>query len=619
MAKPKQEKHEFQSEVKQLLNILVYSLYQHKEVFLRELISNAVDALNKVQFEVLTDSPIEDPELDLNINISFGKTQNKLVIEDTGIGMTEKELIQNIGTIARSGAMEFIQKIADSPEKEKVEMIGKFGVGFYASFMVAKEIHIYTKSARKGSRGYLWKSKGDNNYTIEETDRKTRGTRIELFLKKEEKEFLEKFRIQNIISSHSKFVPFPIYLEKEKIESIDAIWTQPKSSLKEKDYQEFFKFFENSQEDPEIYLHLSSDAPVQFNAVIYIPKTSIELLGLMKSEPGVDLYSKKVLIQKGSKDLLPEYMRFIKGIIDSEDIPLNISRETIQNNIIIEKIRKHVLKKIFDELNKLKKKDPEKYLNIWKNFNRNIKEGIISDYENRDKLSPLLMFDSSRQKDGKLTDLAGYIERMGKDQKEIVYVAGLNRESLEKNPALEAFKKKDIEVLYLTDPMDEFVMDHLKNFEGKPLKIAESAEIKLEDKEPEEKDKKELKDAENLVTYLKTVFGDKVADVKISERLVESPCMMVHPTDGPSVQMEKIMKMANQNYQFAKKIFEINPKNQLIKELIRIHQAQPDSEPLKNLCLQLLDNMMLREGVIENIDSVIPRINDIMLMATKNI
>lgn len=619
MAKAKQEKHEFQSEVKQLLNILVYSLYQHKEVFLRELISNGVDALNKVQFAVLTDSPIENPELDLNISISFEKAQNKLIVEDTGIGMTEEELIQNIGTIARSGAMEFLQKISDSPEKEKVEMIGKFGVGFYASFMVAQEIHIYTKSANEGSKGYLWKSKGDNNYTIEETDKKTRGTRIELFLKKEEKEFLEKFRIQNIISSHSKFVPFPIFIEKEKIERVEAIWTQPKSSLKEKDYQDFFKSIDFSQEDPEVYLHLSSDAPVQFNAIIYIPKTSMELLGLMKSEPGVDLYSKKVLIQKGCKDLLPEYMRFVKGIIDSEDIPLNISRETIQNNIIIEKIRKHILKKIFDELSKLKNKNREKFINIWKNYNRNLKEGIISDFENRDKLSPLLMFDSSKQKEGELTDLSGYIERMGKDQKEIVYVAGLNRESLEKNPALEAFKKRDIEVLYLTDPMDEFVMDHLKNFDGKPLKIAESADIKLEDKESKIEDKSNLKDAENLVTYLKTIFGDKVADVKISERLVESPCMMVHPTDGPSVQMEKIMKMANQNYQFAKKIFEINPQNQLIKELIRIHQTKPDSDQLKSISLQLLDNMMLREGVIENIDSVIPRINDIMLMATKNI
>ncbi len=301
MAKAKTEKFEFQSEVKQLLNILVYSLYQHKEVFLRELISNAVDALNKVQFEILTNQDIEDKELDLQIDISFVKSQNKLVVEDTGIGMGKEELVENIGTIARSGTVEFLHKLSESKEKDKVDLIGKFGVGFYSSFMVAEEIHIYTKSFKKGSSGLLWKSKGDNNYTIENTIKKTRGTRIELILKKEEKEFLEKYTIKNIIGKHSNFVPFPIYVDKEKIESVPAIWTQPKSSLKTKDYIDFYKFFDHAQEDPETYIHLSSDAPVQFNAVLYIPKTSLEVLGFMKTEPGVDLYSSKVLIQKGCK------------------------------------------------------------------------------------------------------------------------------------------------------------------------------------------------------------------------------------------------------------------------------------------------------------------------------
>ena len=510
MVKEKAEKFEFQSEVKQLLDILVYSLYKHKEVFLRELISNAVDALNKVQFEVLTSKEIEEKELDLKIDISFVKSQNKLVVEDTGIGMTKKELIENIGTIAHSGTSDFLKKLSKTKSKEQMELIGQFGVGFYSAFMVADEIHIHTKSYKKGSKAFLWKSKGGSSYSIEETVKKQRGTRIELLLKKKEKEFLEKFTIKNTLTKHSKFVPFPMYLEGEKIESVEAIWTQPKSSLKEKDYTEFYKFFENTKEDPETFLHLSSDAPVQFSAIIYIPKSSLEILGFLKTEPGVDLYSRKILIQKGSKDMMPEYLRFVKGVVDSEDIPLNISRETIQNDLKIGKIRKYVLKKIFEHIGSIKKKEMEKYLNIWKNFNRNLKEGIISDFEYKEKISPLLLFHSSRTKPDEFTDLDEYIIRMGKDQKEIYYVTGTDINSLEKNPALEAFKKKDVEVLYLIDPIDEFVVDHLRSYNDKNFKMVESADIKIDKEKDEEKDKEHLKDMDSFVTYLKTIYGEKV-------------------------------------------------------------------------------------------------------------
>ncbi len=615
----KTEQFEFQSEVKQLLDILVYSLYKHKEVFLRELISNAVDALNKVQFEVLTNPNIEDKDLDLKINISFVKSQNKVVIEDTGIGMTKEELIENIGTIAHSGTIDFLKKLSETKKKDQVDLIGKFGVGFYSSFMVAKEIHIYTKSFKKGSKGYLWKSKGDANYSIEDMVKKHRGTRIELFLKKEEKEFLEKLTIKDIIAKHSKFVPFPVYIDEEKIESVAAIWTQPKSSLKQKDYDDFYKFFENSQEEPETHLHLSSDAPVQFSAILFVPKTSFEMAGLFKAEPGVDLYSRKVLIKKGSSDIMPDYLRFIKGVIDSEDIPLNISRESIQKNIIIDKIKKHILKKIFDHFVKMKQKDMDRYLGVWKNYNRNFKEGIATDFNNRDKIAQLLLFHSSKKGKEEFTDLKAYIERMNKDQNEIYYVTGLDIESLDKNPALEAFRKKDIEVLYLADPLDEIVIDHLRAFDGKAFKLVESADIKLDEEKETTKDKEYLKDVENYIGYLKVIFGDKIADVKISQRLVDSPCILVHPSDGPSVQMEKVMKMVNKEYSFSKRAFEINPKNKLIKEMVRIHKKKPDSPELKTLSIQLLDNMMLREGVIDHIDTAVPRIQDIMFRAAKSI
>lgn len=619
MVKQTSEKFEFQSEVKQLLDILVYSLYKHKEVFLRELISNSVDALNKVQFNILTNPDIEDKELDLKIDVSFNKTQNKLIVEDTGVGMTKEELIKNIGTIAHSGTVEFLKTVSKTKEKNKLDLIGKFGVGFYSSFMVAEEIHIYSKSFKKGSKGYLWKSKGDSNFTIEETVKKNRGTRIELFLKKEEKEFLEKGTVKNIIGQHSKFVPFSIYLENEKIESVEAIWTQPKTSLKKKDYIEFYKFFETTQEEPETYIHLSSDAPVQFNSILFVPKTSLEIIGLFKTEPGVDLYSKKVLIQKGNKDIMPEYLRFIKGVIDSEDIPLNISRETIQNNLKIGKIKKHIQKKIFEHLKQIKDKERDRYLTIWKNFNRNLKEGVATDFDNKEKIADLLLFHSSKKGKDELIDLKEYIERMEKNQKEIYYVTGLDIESLEKNPALEAFRKKDIEVLYLIDPLDEIVIDHLREYDGKIFKMVESADIKLEQEEKKETDSGYLKDIDNYIGYLKTIYGDRIADVKLSSRLVKSPCILVHPSDGPSVQMEKIMKMVNKEYTYAKKVFEINPDNVLIKELVRIHKKKPDSQELKELSLQLLDNMLLREGVIDNIDTVVPRVHDIMLNSAKNL
>lgn len=616
MSEKSAEKFEFQSEVKQLLDILVYSLYKNKEVFVRELISNAVDALNKVQFETMTNPEIEDKNAELKIDISFNQTQNKFIIEDTGVGMSREELIENIGTIAHSGTMDFLKKLSEAKEKEKLDLIGKFGVGFYSSFMVSKEIHIYTKSYKKGSKGWLWKSKGGTTYTVEETPKKTRGTRIELLLKKDEKEFLEKTTIKNIISKYSQFVPFPIYLEGEKIEVLEAIWSQPKSSLKQKDYIEFYKFFENTQEEPETYLHLSSDAPVQFHSILFIPKSSLELLGLFKTEPGVDLYSKKVLIQKGCKDIMPDYLRFVKGVIDSEDIPLNISRETIQNNIKIDKIRKHILKKLFSHLNTLLDKEREKYLNIWKNFSRNIKEGIATDFDNRAALSHLLLFHSSQTGKENYTDLKEYIKRIKQDQKEIYYVTGMDLESIDKNPALEAFKSKNIEVLYLNEPLDELVLDHLREYDEKKFKMVESAEIKL-DKDVDIKDEDYLKDSAGYITYLKKLYGDRIKDVKVSQRLVDSPCILVHSADSPSLQMEKVMKIMNKEFAFTKRSMEINLNNNLIRGLVTMHRENPGSEELKILSLQLLDNMLLREGIIDNIDDIVPRIQNIMLQAVE--
>lgn len=614
MDKEKEEKFEFQSEVKQLLDILVYSLYKNKDVFLRELISNASDALNKVQFEILTAGDSEEKDQELKITIAIDKPHNKISVEDNGIGMSKDELIGNIGTIAHSGTLDYLKKIAATPAKSQVDLIGKFGVGFYSSFMVAKEIHITSKAWAKDSPAWLWKSKGESSYTIEASDKKTRGTRIELFLKKEEKEFLEAYKLKSIILKHSKFVPFAIYLDGEKIARKEAIWTQPKSKLEEKDYFEFYKFLENTQEDPETYLHLSSDAPVQFTALLFVPKTSFELLGLMKAEPGVDLYSKKILIQKGSKEIMPDYLRFVKGIIDSEEIPLNISRETIQNNVRMDKIRKHVLKKLLEHLEAVKGRKRDQYLAIWKNFGKNFKEGAVSETDNREKLAKLLLFSSSKTTGDDLTDLDEYIQRMPAGQKEIYFLGGSDRQTIEKNPALEIFRKKEFEVLFLLDPIDEFVLDHLREYDKKTFKMAESADIPLEEKTAAT-DTAYLQEVDGFITYLKTIYGDQIKEVKISKRLTDSPCLLLNPADGPSVQMEKIMKMVNKDYQLSKRVFEINPEHPLIKKMVTMHKKDPAGNQLKNLALQLLDNMKLREGILSDSEDSIARIQQIMLDA----
>ena len=614
MAEEKEQAFEFQSEVKQLLDILVYSLYKNKEVFLRELVSNAADALNKMQFEYLTVPDLEGKDQELKITIVVDKKHNTLVVEDNGVGMTREELVQNIGTIAHSGTLDYLKRLKESQAAGQVDLIGKFGVGFYSSFMVAREIHITTRSWRKDGKAWLWKSTGESGYTIEEAEKEGRGTRIELLLKKDEKEFLEAFRLKNIILKHSKFVPFPITLDGEKIERRDAVWTQPKSKLAEKDYADFYKFFENTQEEPETWLHLSSDAPVQFHSLLYVPKTSFELLGLMKTEPGVDLYSRKVLIQKGSKEIMPEYLRFVKGIIDSEEIPLNISRETFQNNVRIDKIRRHVVKKLLEHLETIKEKEREKYLAIWKNFSKNLKEGAVNDFDNREKLAPLLLFSSSRTSGDELIDLKQYVGRMGEGQNEIYFLGGADRQTIEKNPALEIFRKQDREVLFLSDPLDEFVLDHLHEYDKKPFKMAESADIPLAEK-AEAADEAVAKDAENLIIYLKTVYGEQVQDVKISRRLVDSPCLLLNPADGPSVQMEKIMRMVNKDYPLSKRVFEINPNHPLIKKMVSMHQADPAAPLLKDLALQLLDNMKLREGIVSDTEATIARIQQIMLDA----
>jgi len=615
--KSKKETFEFQSEVQQLLNILVYSLYQNREVFLRELVSNAVDALNKAQFQLLTHPDMAGQDDELAIHISVNQARNALVIEDNGIGMTRDELIENLGTIAHSGTTEFLKRLSESESDRQVDLIGKFGVGFYSAFMVAKEIHVTTRGLAADSQAWLWSSKGDTAYSIREAVKKTRGTRIELRLKKEAEEFLDPARIRQVLHQHSRFVPFPVYLEKRKFESAEAIWTQPKSSLKEDQYREFYAFLDHTPEKPLTWLHLSSDAPVQFNALLFVPGISLESLGLGPSEPGVDLYSRKVLISKGNRDILPEYLRFLRGVIDSEEIPLNISRESIQHNARIDRIRKHLVKKLLSHLGDLQSREHDLYLKVWNLFGRHLREGVATDPDHKEALAPLLLFHSTHGEEDEWVDLNAYVKRMGKDQKEIFFVSGPDMKSLRKNPALEAFRRREMEVLLLVDPLDEIVLDHLGKFKDHRFKSAESADISLEEAAEAVVDKEERTRTAEFAKFLKQLFGDRVEDVRVSNRLVDHPCMLVRPGDGPSAQMEKVMRMVNEEYQFSRRILEINPAHPLIRELVRLHGESPESTELSELGHLLLDNQLLAEGMVDGISDLVPRIQAVMLAAAK--
>ncbi|HDP94224.1 MAG TPA: molecular chaperone HtpG [Candidatus Aminicenantes bacterium] len=615
--KDKKQTFEFQSEVRQLLNILVYSLYQNPEVFLRELVSNAVDALNKVQFQLLTHPELADKEEELAIHISVNQAQKALVIEDNGIGMTREELIENLGTIAHSGTTEFLRHLSDSASDRQVDLIGKFGVGFYSAFMVAKEIHVTTRGLAADAKAWLWSSKGDSAYSIREAVKKTRGTRIELRLKKDALEFLDPTRIRRALHKHSRFVPFPIYLENRKFDSAEAIWTQPKSSLTEEQYREFYSFLDHTPEKPLTWLHLSSDAPVQFNALLFVPGISLESMGLGPTEPGVDLYSRKVLISKGNRDILPEYLRFLRGVVDSEEIPLNISRESIQHNARIDRIRQHLVKKFISHLGDLQRRDRDLYLKVWDLFGRHLREGVATDPNHKDALAPLLLFHSTYGDGEEWVDLESYAQRMKPDQKEIFFISGPDMKSLRKNPALEAFQRRKIEVLLLVDPLDEIVLDHLRKFKEHPFKSAESADISLEAKDDSGAGKEDPDQAREFAAFLKKLYGDRVSDVRVSSRLVDHPCMLVRPGDGPSAQMEKVMRMMNEEYRFTQRIFEINPGHALIRELVRMHSESPDSEELAELSRLLLDNQLLAEGMADGMDELVPRIQAVMLAAAR--
>lgn len=628
MTETHKQKIEFKAETKKLLDILVHSLYTSKDIFLRELISNSSDALDKLRFESNKGTEVADKDLPLEIKITFDEKKNTLTVTDTGIGMTRDELIANIGTIAKSGSEEFLKQLSESKEAVN-NIIGRFGIGFYSVFMVAKEVVIKSKSYKKDAVAVEWKSDGLGEYEIADlTDEVKRGTTIEIFLKEETKEFSEKFRLESIMKKHSNFISFPIFLENEKINTIAAIWREPKSNLKKEQYDEFYKFLTYDNEEPFETIHTSVDAPIQFNSLLFIPKKSNEYWRFNRDDYGLDLYVRRVLIQHQNKDLLPEYLSFVKGVVDSEDLPLNISRETLQENIIFTKIAQSVTSNILSGLIKIAKDSSELYAEFWKEHGRIFKLGYM-DYSNVEKYQQLLRFNSSVSKDEKeLVSLEDYVARMKKDQKEIYYSLGTSKEAIDLNPHLEIFKAKGLEVFYLYDPVDEFVVTSIRKHKDFDFKSVDGVNLKeldkLEDVEKSEKPKEKFSKEDDkafgkLMLKMKEILGDRITEVHESKRLKGSPSCLINPDDTMSSTMQKILKMSNQGMAMPaqKRLMEINKDHKLIHNLLNVFKKNENDQFIADTTEQLYESALLLEGNLEDPHKLVNRLNKMLTDASE--
>lgn len=615
--KAKAEEFEYKAEMKQLLHLIVHSLYTHPEVFLRELISNASDALNKVRFRMLTDKHIISPDEKLKIQIDVNPKTRMFSIEDTGIGMTRDELVNKIGTVASSGTLEFLEKIKEEKAAIDANLIGQFGVGFYSVFMVTDEITIETRHADPDSKGFRWRSVGEDKFTIEEIEKETRGTKIYFKLKEEARDFSEEWKVKEVIKRYSNFVDFPIYVGREEVNRVGALWHRQKEEISEDELNEFYKFITNDFQPPMGHLHLSIEGAVNFKALIFIPDHAPLPFMPVEEEKSLQLYSSKVFITDDFKELLPDYLRFVRGVVDTEDLPLNVSREVTQASPAVAKIRQILTNKILSFLEDWAKTQPDKYEKFYRNFGIIFKRGINSDFTNRDRIIDLLRFESSLLEEGKLTTLKEYVARMKPDQKEIYYLAGEDRQMLKRNPNLEYFIKNKIEVLLLTDPIDIFLVPQLGEYDKKPIKSIDKADIKLESDEESRQEALSENLSQSLISVFKEVLGDRVEDVIESKRLVESPVTLVVGKEGLDTQMEKMMKMMNKDYSGQKKILEINTSHPVIKNLATLNLKDSKDPVLRESILQLYEGALLLEGNLNSPTDFVRRMVDLMEKATK--
>ena len=603
----------FKAETKQLLDILIHSLYKDQEVFLRELLSNASDALNRVHFEMLTNHNVLDSDVELNIRITVDKDERMLIIQDTGIGMTKDEIIENLGTIAQSGARNFMEAL-EGEEADIAQVIGQFGVGFYSVFMAAEWVRVTSRSYKPRAKAVSWYATGEDNFEVSAAEMTERGTKIEIKLKEDAAEFAEEYRLNAIIKKHSDYIGFPIYVgeSEEQVNTQTSLWRTARNEITDEQYQDFYRQLTMEFEEPSLKIHTVTDAPVQLYALLYIPSKGERGMFSSRKEDGLKLYSRNILIDEYSKDLLPEYLRFVQGVVDSEDLPLNVSRETVQSSGVMSRLKKIVTGQVMRELENLAKKDAEKFNAFWEEFGVFLKQGIASEPLETEKVQPLLRFKTNHSPEV-WSSLDEYIERMQDEQKEIFYIIGDDPKSVLLSPHLEYFQAQEIEVLLLTEPIDSFMLMGLNKYKDFELKNITQANVDIAEASENESESEKISDDdfEILIERFKSTLGERVADVRASNRLSQSVSRLVDPEDSLQPEMQRVYRYLGKDYEVPLKILELNPSHLILKSLLA---QKEDSELQSEIIEQIYDSAMLVEGLHPNPASMAPRIQKLMEM-----
>ena len=614
--------HTFQTEVSQLLHLIIHSLYSHKEIFLRELISNSSDALDKLRYLTLTKDEYKSLSFEPKLNLEFKEGDNPTItITDSGIGMSKKELQDNLGTIARSGTKNFLTKLSGDAKKDS-QLIGQFGVGFYSSFMVADRVDVVSKKAGN-KEAWKWTSDGQSGFEIVKDVKKDNGTVITLYLNEEGKEFASRWQIESLVKKYSDHIDFPIFLtyseidydkdgneksrnlKTDQINDAKAFWTRSKNDLKDKDYREFYKSMANDMEDPYDWIHFRAEGSLEFTILFYIPKNASPDIYRADYQSGVKLYVNRVFITDDDKELLPTWLRFVKGIIDSSDLPLNVSREILQQNRIMAKIRSNSVKKILDKLKTIAG-DKEKYAQFYEQYGRLIKEGVYQDFEHKEALTDLLRFNSTKEEG--LVSLREYTGRMREEQKSIYYITGQNQISLQNSPLLEMYDKKDIEVLILDDEIDEIIITGVPKYDDKELKSVNRSGAA--DDFSDDSDKDTQKSLKPVLKKIKKLLGEKVKDVKVSNRLNDSPSCIVADENDPTAQMQEMMRsMGQPDMPQIMPILEINPSHEIVLKL----KEKTKQKSFDNIALLLYEQALIQEGVkLEDPAGFVKRLNSVI-------
>lgn len=628
------EEFTFQTEIKQLLNILSHSLYQNREIAVRELVSNASDSLNKLRHIQLSEAEYRD-DAPLKITLLPDATAKTLTIVDNGVGLTREELIENLGTIAHSGSLDFMKKAAEakagthdsdsSGSKSDLSLIGQFGVGFYAAFMLADTVEVITRSYREES-GWKWTSDGTGQYSIEPVDEAPRGAQIVLHLKEDAiEEFTKEYRLESIVRRYSTFVPHAVYVGEKHVNNQPPIWVEPKSQVTPEQYKSFYQWLtHHANEEPLWHLHLSADSPLQFQSILYCPPVNLELQGFGRLEHGLTLCAKRILVQDDNKDLLPDYLHFVYGLVDSADLPLNVSRETLQDNRLIPKLRKVLTKKVLDYLAELAEEQPATYAKFYEQFGMVLRGGVGVDFENREKIARLLRLASSHDvTPGATTSLGEYVKRMREDQTQIYYLGGPDLASLLRNPHYETFRDRGLEVLFLTDPVDEFALSHLQEFDGKSLVSIDSADIQLpaSAESPsssttgeEQGGSSQIAPAgfDRVLEIFRQALGERVQDVRKATRLATSPVCLVNPQGSMSSQLQKVLSQTVKDFNLSRRILEVNPQAPLIGRLATLSSSGTNDDFIADCGLQLYASAMLLDGLVVEPDLTADRMRKLM-------